>query len=218
MLINNHVAEMVSFTSERAATKLLDEQKQIWASQGLKVVSSAGQFRGYALGIKGMGEERYFFSAWTVPPALRQKVSAGMSTQGMMSVFTFSPADENSDGSVPGVPMKPGGKGGAIVSSEDPLGRTYSSAYTLPGTISENVDYYRSELQADGWVAVHAEASPFGSREQESGNLILHKGSEDLVMLFTPKDSESEGGVADIQTVVSITKGPLNIERWRNID
>lgn len=222
MTINNHAAEMISIYSDRSATALLEEQAQIWKTQGLKVIASTGKHRGFVLALKGAGEERYFFSAWTVPPQLREKMSAGKLTQGSMSVYDFSPADQASDGGIPEIPIKTGGKGGAVISSLDPGGRTYSSVYTVPGDIRENIEYYRAELETQGWQVLHQNSSLPDQAEPdradyEVGNLVFNKSGEEIVMLFTPVTNDSSEDMSGPQTVVSITKGTLNIERWRDL-
>ena len=217
MTINNHAAEMISVYSDRSAASLLEEQAQIWKTQGLKVIASTGQHRGFVLALKGAGEERYFFSAWTVPPPLREKMSAGRATQGSMSVYDFSPGDPASDGGIPEIPIKTGGKGGAVISSLDPGGRTYSSVYTVPGDIRENIEYYRAELEIQGWQVLHQDSTTPERADYEVGNLVFNKSGEEIVMLFTPLTNDTSEDSFGPQTVVSITKGTLNIERWRDL-
>ncbi len=211
--INDHPAEIVSFVSSRPAADLINEQIAMWKTAGMKAFGKSGGRRGIALGFNEATGERFSFSAWTVPPQLRAKLSGGSPTQGFMSVSDSQQAGRASDGTVPDVPLKPGGKAGAVFSAVDPGGRTYTGAYTLPGTIGENIEYYRAELGANGWRELNAEAAPRPAAGIEVGNTIFQQGGEEIVLLFTPLADAN-----DARTVVSVTRGPINIERWRGLE
>ena len=217
MTVNNHDAEIASFVSRRTATDLLQEQQLVWKAAGLKTVGTAGQHRGFVLAFDRVRNERFSFSVWTVPAALRARVSGGNPTQGLMSVADVGKigADsEPSDGTVPGVALIPGGKGGTVVSSLDPGGRTFSSVYTNPGSIGDNIDFYRGELAQDDWRELHSEDSQPENSPVEVGNLIFGRGNEQIVLLMTPSKNDDSDA---LRTTVAVTRGALEIERWRDI-
>ncbi len=217
MTVNNHDAEIVSFVTTRSARELAQDQMRIWKASGFKTVGTTGARRGIVLAFDEGRNERYSLSVWTVPPALRGQMSGGNPTQGLMSVSDVGrvgAATGQDDGTVPGVALLPGGKGGAVVSSVDPGGRTYSSVYTNPGTIFDNIEFYRGELAPDGWRELHVEAAQPEGAPFEVGNIIFGRGSEQIVLLMTPSRNENSSGE---RTTVAVTRGPLEIERWRNI-
>jgi len=217
MTINNRDAEIVSFVSQRSANDLLQEQQRVWKAAGMKTFGTSGSHRGFVMAFDRDRNERYSFTAWTVPASLRSSISGGNPTQGMMSVADIGKVgadSEPSDGTVPGVSLIPGGKGGAVISSLDPGGRTYSSVYTNPGTIDDNIDYYRNELSQDDWRELHVDDSRPENSPVDVGNLIFGRGNEQIVLLMTPSKSDDTD---DLRTTVAVTRGPLGIERWRNI-
>lgn len=213
ILLNNHAAEMVSFVSNRDAVRLLEEQAQRWRKDGLKAILTNGDHRGFVLATNSTSSERYMFSCWTVPEIVRERVSGGYPTMGTMTMMENSPSDPSAAEGIDDVPVRPGGQAGAIFSAKDPAGRTYSTVYTVPEGVRENMAYYRTELEVRGWHEVNTFAGVPNPVNYEVGNMIFRREGEELVLLFTPaiKEVDRDGN----NTVISVTKGPLNIERWK---
>lgn len=233
--INDQAAEMISFVTERPAKELVEEQMDKWRTSGLTVVGKATNRRGFAIAFQQNGGERYSFSAWSVPPVFRSQMSQGKPVQGMMSVVDGRASGVRTDGTVPEVPLKPGGKGGAVFSSLDGNGRTFSGVYTLPGSVLENIHYYRAELADSGWQELVSDYSQPQGAKFNVGNMIFRKDGEELVLLFSPVAPEKASGALGAEnsdgaedtaaspasfeeqekSIVAITKGPLAIENWR---
>jgi hypothetical protein len=217
--INNQNAEIVSFVSNRAADELVNQQMAVWKASGMKVIGAATGRRGLAVAVDMSAGERWSFSAWSVPPELRAVLSGGRPVQGFMEVadMDVSGGGRERDGTVPGVPLMPGGKGGAVFSALDPGGRSYSGVYTNPGSLSDNVAFYRNELSGAGWTELNSEQSQPNGARFEVANVIFTRDSEQIVLLFSPSvgAADASDGDSGEKTVVSVTRGSLNIERWR---
>ena len=213
--INNQPAEMVSFVSNRPAKELVDQQMQSWKAAGMKTVGTSTSQRGFVIAFDQANSERYSFSAWTVPPAMRPSMSGGAPVSGMIAVADARSATAASDGTVPDVPLMAGGKAGAVFSALDPGGRSYTGVYTIPATLEESANFYRSELSGAGWSELNSEISTIEGAKFEVGNVIFHRGPEQIVLLFSPSRDVRAADSGSEKTVVSVTRGPFNIEQWR---
>ncbi len=213
--LNNKAAEVVSFVSDRSAVELVNEQMAAWKAAGIKVLGTAGARRGFVIGFNPAIRERYSFTAWSVPPALRNSVSGGKPVQGTMIVADAGKGTEPNEGLVPDVPLMPGGKGGSVFSALDPGGRSYSGIYTHPGTVADSVDFFESELPNYGW---RKEESDIGNVEKsrfEVGHLLFRRAGEEAIIMLSPSSDIAADDGETAKTVVSVSRGPLGIENWR---
>ena len=207
-MVNNRPATIDSFLSETAPKRILQEQKQFWEAAGFKTVSTQGQHRGVMVGFDPSSQRKLSLSVWTVPNQLRALVSEGKPVQGMLSVVEAEKIGAAQDGQlIPEVPLIPGGKGGAVFRSDDILGESYSSVYSNPGNIEQNLEFYRRELRSGGWSE---NGGLVGTAEQQVGHLTFHRESEEIVLLFSPKRGETE------ETVVAVFRGP-QLENQRRV-
>lgn len=203
MEVNGLPAEMLSFVTDRSPQRLTEEQMDRWKERGFEVAGKSTVRRGVAFALDRSTGDRYSFSAWSVPGPMQQLASRGLPVQGLMSVVDRADRGDRVQ-SVPEVPVLPGGKGGAVMSSVDNGYRSYSAAYTNPGTIAENLEFYRSELGVAGWREQFADlhdAEPL--RTHRNGSAVFHRGGEEVVLLLSPAAENESGGE---RTVVAVTR------------
>jgi hypothetical protein len=206
LAVNGRPTQMVSFITARSVKAVLNEQVQTWQSQGLNAVGATSARRGVAIAMNKTTGERFSIAAWEVPPSYRKTISRGYPVQGFLSSAgndrsDRATADEQS-GLVPGVPIMPDGVPGAVMSSSDALGRSYTGTYTNPGPIEQNLEFYRRTLAVRGWDLVNSSPVAEGQR---GSSLVFQHGLRELVLLFAPvKDGEID------RTLVTVALGGRN--------
>lgn len=190
MTLNSKPASIFSFVTNSSIQALLKKQSDAWEKMGFQVAGVAKKESGVVVALDPKTKKRYSASAWMIPAPMRAQVSQGYSVQGTVGMLD-SEADSGSDGGtlpgeIPGIPIKSGGKGSAVVSSVDLGVRTYSGAYTVPGSVLEVVEYYQQQLGSQGW----RKSQSGESAESSPGDaLFLKRGREELTLLFTPVSS-----------------------------
>ncbi len=206
--INGQASDVTMFVSERPPTEIIPEQLAIWERKGIRAHGRSGRSRGVAIGIEKKSGKRFVFSVWSIPPQIRGQVSYGRPFQGVLAVSAEKgslPADpDEASGLVPGVPLYPGGNAGAVFSSVGAGGRSYSSIYNNPGTLSENLEFYRLTLGSGGWN--ETQSSLDDDPEKGVASLILERGENELILLFTLAKSKTSD--SQMRTGVSVSMGP----------
>lgn len=206
--INGHQADVVTFVSVRLIKDLLAEQVDIWKGQGFFTVGIADKNRGFAMARNDLAEEVYTIIAWYNPelgkgfPGLTGKGVQGLISRGTKGVRDDS-VDEEMRGEVPGIPLHPEGKAGAVMSSNDLFGRGYTGGYTNPGTIEENIAFYQEVLAREGWAQVEDQ---FVNDSSRSGSVNFKRKGQMAMLLFSrlPSQKSSEG----TKTLVMVTVIP----------
>lgn len=208
VMINGKKAAMLSFFTNRSIDALIAEQQRKWRAQGFKVFGGSRGKRGVLIAFDPTRGERYSMSAMLVPGQIRNLVSQGYKVQGVLSYAETALGNiqraEESVGLVPGVPLLPGGKGGAVFSAEEQQGRSYSGVYTVSGTVSESITAYRDALLLDQWRET---ANVFeGEVHSKAGSLSFRRGNEELTLLFAARPRFFSGAT---QTVVTVVLRPI---------
>lgn len=189
VLLNGREASVVNFVSDRPLSEVVSEQAALWRSFGFRAAGGAPGGRGIALAFHPQSGEKYSLVAMRVPNGLSRE---GERTKGMILFSGGGWVDPSeSEGVIAGVPLMPGGRGGAVVSAHDPGGRSKTASYTNPGTVKENLRFYRERLHGVGWQEVHG----FSGEERggEFGSLSLVREGEELTLLF----SQTRAGLTD---------------------
>lgn len=203
--INGHLADVFSFNSVRDVKSLLGEQESLWKDRGFETAGTVTGKRGSVVAYDPVTNARYSAVAWKVQPQFRETVSEGYPVSGVISAIADESRvltdglDEAKSGLVPGVPMYPDGKSGAVFSSRDPGGRSYTGVYTLPASAGDVMDYYLSNLQVAGWTAVEQRAFQAGSKD--AGHLVFEKGQEAIFLVMVES--------TDSSTALSVTRSPV---------
>ena len=199
-MVNNKPATIVSFLSETSPQRILLEQKQFWETSGFKTASTQGQHRGVLVGFDPISQRKLSLSVWTVPNKLRAMVSQGKPVQGMLSLLESEKLDSSEQAAfIPDVPILPGGKGGAVFRSEEDSVESYSSVYSNPGNLEQNLEFYRRELASSGWKE---SGGMLTEAPKPVGHLTFRREEEEIVLLFSPKPGDSP------ETVVAVFRGP----------
>lgn len=206
--INGHKADVVTFVSSRPIKNLLAEQVDIWKGEGLFTVGIADKNRGFAMAKNNGSEEMYTMIAWYNPalekgfPGLTGKGVQGLISRGAKGMREGA-VDEEMRGEVPGIPLHPQGKAGAVLSSNDLFGRGYTGGYTNPGTIEENIAYYQDVLVREGWTQLEDQ---FVNDKSRSGSVNFKRKGQMAMLLFSrlPGHESSEG----VKTLVMVTVIP----------
>lgn len=205
--INGQAAENIFFVSARDVRSLIRDQVMIWKRDGMESVGQATDRRGVALAINKATGERFVATAWVVPPASRHLMSNGYPVQGIIAVSDSAGGEalrpEEESGQVPGVPIMSGGKGGAVISSKAPGGRSTNSIYTNPGSVEANADYYFTHLTGNGWKLTEGDTT--ADAQQRVGFATYRKAREEIVLLLSEKPDSEDG----LQTVVSVIRRPV---------
>ena len=214
--INNRSADVVSFVSARGVEKLIEDQRALWRKRGLEESGMATARRGVAVGIDRKTGTRYSATVWVVPPTIRKAVSGGLPVQGMLVAIDQQESSSVNDsgvqgvstesinqGEVPGIPTRPGGRGGAVFSSNDPSGRTFSGVYTNPGNVIDNVAYYREALTLSGWA--EDSANFHGDAEKGVGDMVFSKDEHEASLIFAPSLAGSD---SEEKTTIMVTLLP----------
>jgi hypothetical protein len=198
-------AALLSFVSKRGVKNILTEQVKKWEAQGMIALGAGTTARGVALAIDKSSGERFVINVWKVPPSLKKLAANGMPVQGIISKTTgglFPELGESEkEGLVPGVPLYPGGKPGAVFSSQEGAVRSYSSMYRNAGPVEETVSFYRRELPLTGWSVREGAIMPRGS--SNVGHLTFEREEEELTLLFVPV--EPKVGLRKSETMETMT-------------
>jgi hypothetical protein len=130
-------------------------------------------------------------------------MSGGYPVSGTLTVLQAPrPGEEVRE--VPGVPVMPGGKGGAVFSSDDGRGRGWSSIYLNPGSVEENLAYYRGALPAGGWRETDRRTGE--ANLTDFASLSFVRRGEELVLLLSQSGSGAPASTAG-KTVVMVALG-----------
>jgi hypothetical protein len=192
--------------SERGVAEIYHEIENKWQARGLSPLGEFTDFRAVLLAVDEIKKNRYALTLWIVPPSIRQHVSQGYPVQGSLAVFEGHGSWDNdsleSSGEVPGVPLREGGRAGALFSSLDRGGRSYTGVYTLSGGIEGNLRYYLDILSDDGW---RRSIPDLGDLSESSAFLNLRRNGEELVILFS--ELKEPGSDLD-RTVATVIRSP----------
>ena len=186
MKVNGKASEMISFQTNRKVKDLLSEATKIWEYIGLEVAGMATGKRGLIVATTPNQGLKISMNAWLVPGKFRRQVNEGYRVQGSLTISPTVEADgtmAERSGLVPGIPTLPGGRGGAVVSSDDPAGRSYSGTYTNPGTVEQSFEYYAGLMPQSGWVYDEGIVQP------DYGYLRFVKGNKEISFLISPSQS-----------------------------
>lgn len=200
--LNGKAADMVTFVSRVPVQKLVNAQVLRWQQRGFLAFGSTSPVRGVALAVNQARGERYTFTAWSVPPSLRARLGGTFSVQGIVAGLSADVGAGDPEGLVPGVPLMPGGHAGAVISSKDNGGASYTSAYTNPGSLAANVSFYEVTLSNNGW-----RASDSGALFAQAGDrkfLSFARGNEEVTLLFSPVEDATEE-----KTAVTVILAPV---------
>ena len=205
--INDRDVEIVSFVSERSVREISRDQLARWSRKNLQFVHRITERRAVLLGTDRVSGQKYSFMVWMVPPTLRRFVSQGHPVQGTLAVSARDAHGAHSEmpfeGEVPGVPVMPGGSGGAVFSSDDIGGRSHTGVYTNPGTVEDSVTFYRTLLSEAGWQEVSSRNDlPFeGAHAQQR----FTRGAQEITLLYAVPNITLPSS-DDAKTVVTVIR------------
>lgn len=203
--INGKPADVISFVTDRSVHDVLSDQVYIWERQGMLTFGAGSAERGSALAHDTKTGEKYAITAWIIPPTLRRTVAQGKRVQGFVSRlkeerFVTAPGEE--EGRVPGIPLFREGKSGAVYRTSDAGGESWSALYKNPGSLEENLDFYRRELRGRGW---HEQPGSMGLLlKEQTASLMFEQAMEEIVLLFSPASRNLD----EKQTVILAIRGP----------
>jgi len=176
--INGAPAESFDLFSRRSVKSLLAEYKEVLFRKGFSTNGLATKKRGVLLAWDGERKTRIAITAWLKPPGQRGEDGA---VAGQMSVmFTGSGERAGLPGEIPGIPPLPGGKKGAVFSSVDQGGRSYTVSYTNPGDLGQSLAFYREVLSGSGWELVEN-----FDEVETTGSLRFRRLDEEALLLFS---------------------------------
>ena len=211
--INGRAGAIEVFVTNRDVRSLLSEQISLWESQGYTAAGKTDRERGVALARDATSGKRFWATAWVVPATLRESVSQGFAVQGISAAFPdnefVNRSSLSAEGEVPGVPLRQGGRSGALFSALDPGGRSYTGSYTLPRDVADNIAYYRSVLEGEGWQLI---AGVYDVSRPDIGALTMTRDGEELSLLFAELAARTTGRLLP-ETVLTVTRsssGALN--------
>lgn len=212
--INGKAVDIAMFVSERTPAQIIDDAVSLWKSKGVFAVGMGGNSRAVGIGIDRAAGKRFSAVAWIVPPTLRAGASRGLPVQGMIAATdgdrVVDTSAIGSRGEIEGVPIRPGGQGGAIFSAMDPGGRSETGAYTNPGTVEDNVEFYRRVLVEKGWTENNRSLPPFESdNHPDVASLSFRQADHELTLLFSQlRDGSAFAARESDKTVVTVILGP----------
>lgn len=203
--INGRRAHVVSFFTNRSVRDVMSEQMDLWLESGLKAFAAKGKARGTAIAFDPLTKRRLTMTAWLVPPHLREKIAAGHSVQGIVAIHhgteEVMAEPEESFGEIPGVPVMEGSQKGAVFSSTDRGGRSYTAVYTNPGPVSQSIAFYTETMQSLGWdLRTPVHLSP------KIRTATFLRGQDEATLLFAPVLGNGDG--EEEETVVTVIVAP----------
>ena len=209
--INGKSADIVSFTTDKSVRRIVGEQMDLWTDAGLKAIAAKGPARATAIAFDTLSGKKLTMTAWLVPQKLRGQISSGHPVQGIVAihhgVYEGMADPEETDGEIPGVPVMDGSDKGAVFSSLDRGGRSYTAVYTNPGSVRENLLYYADAMAALGWtLKTPINLSP------KIRTAKFHREQQEASLLFAPAGNSED--YDDVQTVVTVIVAPL-LEAYR---
>lgn len=180
--INGNSSILAAFVTNVPVRTLLTEQTNLWERQGLFTLGVTTNKRGAVLASNRNTGEKYAMTAWSSPSPLAESLPPGFLVQGTIALMHEHGA-EDSQGIVPGVPLRPGGRAGAIFSSLDRGAKSYTGVYTNPEGLAVNVAFYQDYLLKDGWrlSSLNKQVSHWGAI------LSFEKQGEEILLVFTEK-------------------------------
>lgn len=209
--INGRKAEVLSFITNRSVKEILAEQVKKWEDEGLIAFGTGTPQRGVAMAADRAAKERYVINAWEVAPELRGAAAHGYAVQGIIARATggrqVDGETEETRGLVPGIPLYPGGKSGAVFKSREGSIPSFSSLYRSPANLEDTLDFYRDELGNAGWVM--RDAALIQRAAAPVGHLIMERGDEELTLLFSAAPAASSTSNRALPTLISVNLGPL---------
>ncbi len=152
--VNGRKSDAMMFYSNFAVPAIIEKQSLLWKSRGVQVFSKSSRNRGLAFGFDPLTESKYSIVSWIIPPSLQKHLSPEYRVQGFVAFSDGSLGDLDFDhrqGEIPEVPLIPGGRAGAVVSSNDRGGKSITGSYTNPGSVSDNISFYQTAFQGSGW-------------------------------------------------------------------
>ncbi len=185
--INDKNVDIATFLSNRPIPALVQDQLDLWRQKDLQLVHRVSEKRAVIVGTDRSTGQKYSLMIWMVPPMLRQTAAQGYAVQGTIAISDKEKTGARTDmrfvGEVPGVPVMPGGQGGAVFSSDDVGGRSHTSVYTIPGTIRDGLLYYRNELSQSGWTEIENRSDlPFGG---DYAQQRFTRGEKEITLLYS---------------------------------
>lgn len=197
--INGRKSQTVSFQSARSVRAIMEEQVKLWESAGYRTIKEGTDSSATAAAIDAISGARYTMTAWSVPENSREYGMSGQ-TAGMAAFLAGGEAagdDYERRGEIRGVPPMPGGQAGSLFSTAEQDGRSRTTAYTNPGKVEQNVQFYRQILSSSGWTA---RGEPLIDIEKGAAALQFSRYKDELTLLFSHKRLRSAP-----QTVVAVT-------------
>jgi hypothetical protein len=211
VLINGKPVDVVMFNTDESVDGLLANQVKRWEDAGYFAVGATTASNGIAYAIDYNSGRRFSMAAWRVASQARSFISDGYPVQG-----TFSISDLMEDGGIdslertgeiPGVPLMPNGRAGALMSTDEGRGRSYTGVYTVYVPLVSAIQYYRRELVASGWNYVTR-----GNMETHEdlmvNHLVFRKGSHEVTLLFMNIQASLDTGSQE-RTLISISLSPF---------
>ncbi|MCB0323453.1 MAG: hypothetical protein KDD69_07755 [Bdellovibrionales bacterium] len=201
--INDASIAITSFFVDGTIAQFVQTQQFRWEQRGLRPVNRASSKRAVSVAEDRNSGRRYSLIVWQVPPIARS-ASNGYSLQGVLAISGAEQPDPRSSSLVPGVALRPGGTSGTVFSSEEFGGRSYTASYSNPGTLEDNLRFYRNELSASGWRERKSFSSMIGEESSTLQILEFSNSGEELTLLFSAvvEDQQSE------RTLVTIVRAP----------
>jgi hypothetical protein len=201
--INDKKISLVSFLSNGQIDDFMQSHTLAWEKLGVPPVSRISSRRAVSVAVDRGAAKRYSLMVWQLPPIARN-AAHGYSLQGMLAIARIEGQSGISGKEVPGVPMMPGGTSGTVFSSEEYGGRSYTGSYINPGTIQDNVFFYRNELSGSGWRYSPTLNSNVRGSMNSLRLLEFSKGQEELTLIF----SEVDNGQLGRKTLVTVVRAP----------
>lgn len=206
--INGKAVALTSFVTSRNIKGLMQEQVSKWEALGFITFGATTEKKGIAVAFNKETGERWLISAQLIPAPLRAAVSYGYAVQGKIAMAAAVGGEverpDERTGVIPGVPLMPGGQGGAVWSSEEAEGRGYSGVYTNPGTVLENVEYYAETLVQSGWDLQDKQLN--ANVKKPFAQLSFRRDREELVLFVVPAEGPKD--ISKGKTVVTVALSP----------
>ena len=201
--LNGGAAAAVSFASERPLAEVIRDQAALWRSLGFHAAGEVPGRKGIALAFHPHSGEKYSLVGVELPRGIAPSLDAARRSQGLIVYAAGGWRNgEEAGGALPGFPLMPGGRGGAVVSAQDPGGRTQTASYTNPGGVRESIEFYREALAREGWREVDGFSG--AKRGTAFGSLTVRRERQEATLLFSSEGSTEQLGGKERTTAIVI--------------